>query len=79
MADSTVKYLNKLTWLRAETKDFVLCYTQEEYTPTPSSLGDIIDYHRSYPSLPTSPNPPAAVYLCLPLNSHMIVDTDSGT
>ena len=39
-------------FLQCQACYFVLCYTQEEYTPTPSSLGDIIDYHRPYPSLP---------------------------
>ena len=65
-------------WRSALCQDyyFVLCYTQEEYTPTPSSLGDIIDYHRPYPSLPISPNPPFAVYLCLPMNGLMIVETE---
>ena len=63
-------------FLQCQACYFVLCYTQEEYTTTPFSLGDIIDYYRPYPSLPISPNPPFAVYLCLPMNGLMIVETE---
>ena len=34
MADSTVKYLNKLTWLRAETKKTINCLHQLHYLRT---------------------------------------------